>query len=206
MKLEGSTEAQHLDETLLPPSLALAPRAGPCWQRGTRQAEGAGQGSGLRARSSRSMPAPAGDAGTGRVVTTQKRRAVRSSPGLLLTSLRRPTSAVAGPLLLPPLLLTSTSLCRKVDPAPRPTYTQRRKRSSEVWDQASGEGKEERGRRRRTGRTRRHDVPRAKGNLEEETWRAATLPKTTRPRMPRALGRTQWVGFGKSVGPRKRPL
>ena len=49
MKLEGSTEAQHLDETLLPPSLALAPRAGPCWQRGTRQAEGAGQGSGLRA-------------------------------------------------------------------------------------------------------------------------------------------------------------
>lgn len=49
MKLEGSTEAQHLDETPLPPSLALAPRAGPCWQRGTRQAEGAGQGSGLRA-------------------------------------------------------------------------------------------------------------------------------------------------------------
>ena len=50
MKLESRTEAQHLDETPLSPSLALAPRAGPCWQRGTRQAEGAGQGSGLRAR------------------------------------------------------------------------------------------------------------------------------------------------------------
>lgn len=91
------------------------------------------------------MPAPTGAAGAGRMVTTQKRRAVRSSLGLLLTSLRRPTSAVARPLLLPPLLLTSTSLCRKVDPAPRPTHTQRRKRSSEVWDQASGEGKEEGG-------------------------------------------------------------
>lgn len=56
------------------------------------------------------------------------------------------------------------------------------------------------------GRRRRHDVPRAKGSLEEETWRAAALPKTTRPRMPRALGRTHWAGFGESADPSKRPL
>lgn len=56
------------------------------------------------------------------------------------------------------------------------------------------------------GGTRRHDVPRAKGSLAEETWSAAALPKTTRPRMPRALGRAQWAGFGDSAGPSQRPL
>lgn len=40
-------------------------------------------------------------------------------PGLALTSCPRPTLTVAEALLLPPLLLTSTSLCRKVDQAPR---------------------------------------------------------------------------------------
>lgn len=40
-------------------------------------------------------------------------------PGLALTSCPRPTLTVAEALLLPPLLLTSTSLCRKVDLAPR---------------------------------------------------------------------------------------
>ena len=136
----GRTEARQpprplsLRVWLQPPGQDRAGGAEPGRQRGR------GRPPRFEHRSSRSTAA-----GTGRVVTARKRRAVRSSPGLPLTSLRRPTSAVAGPLLLPPLLLTSTSLCRKVDPAPRPTHTQRRKRSSEVWDQASGEGKEEGG-------------------------------------------------------------
>lgn len=40
-------------------------------------------------------------------------------PGLALTSCPRPTLTVAEDLLLPPLLLTSTSLSRKVDLGPR---------------------------------------------------------------------------------------
>lgn len=133
MNREGRTETQQLDDTPLPSSPGLAPWAGLGWQRASRQ-RGRGRASDFEDGSSRSMPAPAGAAGTRKVVTRQNRKAVQSSPGLSLTSRRPPTLAVAGPLLLPPLLLTSTSLCRKVDLAPRPTQTQRRKRSSEVWD------------------------------------------------------------------------
>lgn len=42
-------------------------------------------------------------------------------PRLSLTSRRHLAVTAAGLLLLPPLLLTSTSLCRKVDQAPRQT-------------------------------------------------------------------------------------
>lgn len=134
MNREGRTETQQLDDTPLPSSPGLAPWAGLGWQRRASRQRGRGRASDFEDGSSRSMPAPAGAAGTRKVVTRQNRKAVQSSPGLSLTSRRPPTLAVAGPLLLPPLLLTSTSLCRKVDLAPRPTQTQRRKRSSEVWD------------------------------------------------------------------------
>lgn len=121
------------------------------------------------------MPAPAGAAGTRKVVTRQNRKAVQSSPGLSLTSRRPPTLAVAGPLLLPPLLLTSTSLCRKVD------RRRGRLRPNVVkGPRKSGTELLERERKREeatTRRTQRHDVPRAKGNLEEETWRAAAPSK-----------------------------
>ena len=200
----GRTEARHpprplsLRVWLQPPGQDRAGGAEPGRQRGR------GRPPRFEHRSSRSTPAPAGAAGTGRVVTTRKRRAVRSSPGLPLTSLRRPTSAVAGPLLLPPLLLTSTSLCRKVDPAPRPTHTQRRKRSSEVWDQASGEGKEEGG---GEGWEER-DVTTSRGRKAAWGRRLGEPLPFQRLQVPGCRG--PWAGRGgrglaRARGPSKRP-
>lgn len=131
---------------------------------------------------------------------------MKISPGFSLTSRRRSTLAVARPLLLPPLLLTSTSLCRKVDRVTRQTL-----RPNVVKDpQKSGPqllrnlGGKERGTRQGTRGTQRHGVPRAKSSLGEETWvEAAAPPRTTYPKMPQGLRRcgvgVAWGGSGSQL-------
>ena len=108
-------------DTPAPSSPVLAPRAlartrQPGRQRGRGRARDP-----VERRPPRSTPAPAGASETGRVVRRENGGAARTSHGLPLTSGRRYTVAAVGLLLLPPLLLTSTSLCRKVGRAPRHT-------------------------------------------------------------------------------------
>lgn len=86
-------------------------------------------------------------------------------PGLALTSCPRPTLTVAEALLLPPLLLTSTSLCRKVDQAPR--LSLRLSVVKGVLKSETEAQRSERVGRRGTGAMQRHRVPRAKGGA----WR-----------------------------------
>lgn len=125
----GRAEAQH--RTSDPRSPRVRPQ--PLRRRGRRR-PGRRRGRGRRG--------PGGGGGGGAHRGIRHRRGGRretkgrgeSAAGLPLTSGRRSAVAVAGPLLLPPLLLTSTSLCRKVDPEPRGTGTQCRKRCSEAWD------------------------------------------------------------------------
>lgn len=127
----------------------------------TWQAEGAGQTTDFSGnRPCRSIPAPARPPGAGRMMRRKKIGAGRINPGLSLTSRRRWRLAAARPLLLPPLLLTSTSLCRKVDLVPRQTL-----RASVVkglWKSGTELLHKERGWRQGRGRTQRHGVLRAK--------------------------------------------
>lgn len=138
--------------------------------------------------SSRSMLAPAGASGTGRTVRRKNTGVIRISP---LTKRHRSTLAVAGPLLLPPLLLTSTSLCRKVDPAPGQT-----RRPNVVKDsRKSGTELLERKRKREEARDERNATsrhPHCERQLGGgDLVKAVTLSKTTCPRMPRGPGRNE---------------
>lgn len=127
------------------------------------------------------------------MVRRKNREAERISPRLSLTSRHRSTLAVAGPLLLPPLLLTSTSLCRKVDLAPGPTLRPNvvkgsRKSGSELLERKR---KREEARDGSNATSRRPDGERQLGG--GDSAKAAAPSKTTCPSMPRRLG--GWSGW-----------